>query len=377
MDEVPPYLHCKNLPKLTRLKAPAKPRHLTHYPQESLHAMIYVIIANWNGATDLAECVESLLHLATSEVTILICDNGSSDDSRSRLSSLCSGDRPAYHTPAWAMVPTGESHKLSALSDYYADEQLNGFNIRWVAIGDNIGFAAASNIGMKCAFVDHRAEYVWLLNNDTIVHPLALNMLISTAETSGAGLVGSTLLHYDRPDTIQAIGGYYNFYTAHGKEILNGCKYTDIAKNGNISSPITYPIGASMLVSRKFYEAVGPMSEKYFLYFEELDWCARATSIPIAWSKGSIVYHKGSSSTGGDEGPIGVYYKSRSRLVFFRTHYPARQWIPYVRSLLQALRFLIKGRTDLSNAVLESLSDVYSGRELTHFLRRKQTSGWE
>lgn len=106
--------------------------------------LVYIIILNWNGWQDTVECVVSCLNLRHDNCRILIVDNGSTDGSETFL-------RKRF--PDTELIQTGE----------------------------NRGFAGGNNIGISHAMANG-ADYVWLLNNDTIVDPDSLSELIRVAK---------------------------------------------------------------------------------------------------------------------------------------------------------------------------------------------------
>lgn len=151
---------------------------------------------------------------------------------------------------------------------------------------------------------------MWLLNNDTEVQPDSLTRLVERAqEDDSIGIVGSTLLYHHNRRRVQALGGArYNRWLGVAKHIGEGQNWDKIKDNirrDEIERQMDYVVGASMLVSRRFIEAVGLMSEDYSLYFEELDWAIRGKKkgFRLAWAPDSIVYHKEGATTGGGPDP--------------------------------------------------------------------------
>ena len=112
---------------------------------------------------------------------------------------------------------------------------------------------------------------------------------------------------------------------------------------------MVYVIGASMLVSRPFLQAVGLMQEDYFLYFEEIDWAERARRhakpFRLGFASGSVVYHKVGASAGTHaRSVLSVRYYTRNRLRFLKRFYPAhlgaaRRWLFW-----EGVRALLRGR---------------------------------
>jgi GT2 family glycosyltransferase len=206
------------------------------------------VVINWNGWQDTLACVEALLKQDYPALQIVVVDNASTDDSVKRI-------RAAF--PQIALVQ--------------ADE--------------NRGFAAGSNIGIRLA-MENGAEFVWLLNNDTIAPPGTLGKLVAAAETDAkVGIVG-TVLHYPKsPSAIQAWGGgsirpwmgYVTHYYSPSKLEEN--------------SFVTF---ASVLLRREMLEHTGLLDDQYFMYFEDADLCfrAKAAGWKLAVAGGTCVLHK-------------------------------------------------------------------------------------
>jgi GT2 family glycosyltransferase len=225
----------------------------------------------------------------------------------------------------------------------------------------NHGFAGGCNVGIRFAMARGDADFVWLLNNDTIVEPDALSALVARANAGDApGIVGSTLCFFDAPQTVQAHGGgTFNPDHALSGHIGEGearrpLTEADVAR---IESQMVYVIGASMLVSRRFLDVVGPMQEDYFLYFEEIDWAERARRCTppfgLAFAAASVVYHKVGASAGThSRSLLSVNYYTRNRLRFLKRFYPAhlaaaRRWL-----LWEGIRAMLKGRLSAARVVL-------------------------
>jgi GT2 family glycosyltransferase len=296
---------------------------------------VYIIIVNWNGWQDTVECLQSLQHLEYAPFTVIVCDNGSSDDSVSRIRN-------------WA-----DQQKLSHIEYQRVEAEAGGqadLN-PWLALintGANLGFAGGNNVGLRYALARGDAKYCWLLNNDTLVEPDALTHLVARMERQpSAGVCGSTIrLHHD-PERIQALGGghycrwiglpwHYGRFTRPRKAI----------NQERAESWMNYVEGASMLVSRQFLEEIGLLCEDYFLYFEEADWAIRAKGrFSLGYAPKSVVYHKVGGSIGTSSNPARMSYTSdyfniRNRLLFTRRFYPAALptvWLVIAGALLLRL----------------------------------------
>jgi GT2 family glycosyltransferase len=254
-------------------------------------AAVAAVVLNWNSWRDTIMCVESLLRSQRAPDRIIICDNGSSDDSAERLLE--------WTNASTAAVP-----------------------VAFIPLPCNLGYAGGNNIGMEYAMRDG-ADFVWILNNDTVVDCDALGRMMEVAEADRAiGIVGSKLLRFDAPDTIQALGGGYIVpILCHDTQLGAGEK-TGFA--GTAPIELDHLIGASLLVRVDAIRAVGLIDESYFLYREETDWCIRMRR--AGWSlyccPEAVVWHKQSHSIG-FKSPLHDYYAVRNMLALVRKFYPA------------------------------------------------------
>lgn len=262
--------------------------------------LVWIVLLNWNGWRDTDACLNSLAALNYSNFRVVVVDNASSDGSEGRLRAL---------HPELTLLQSGA----------------------------NLGFAGGNNIGLRYALANG-AAYVWLLNNDTLVEPDALGELVQKMRGNPAlGLCGSTLLYEAQRDTVQALGGArYNRWLGTVAHIGQHQPFrSDIDTDRGsmdevaVERQLDYLIGASTLVSRAFLEEVGLLQEDYFLYFEELDWAARAKgTFGLGYAAKSLVYHKEGSSIGGSDAAkdsksyTSDFYSLRNRVRFTKRFYP-------------------------------------------------------
>jgi GT2 family glycosyltransferase len=175
------------------------------------------------------------------------------------------------------------------------DDKANNARLILIQTGGNLGFAGGNNVGLRYALSRDDFQYVWLLNNDTVIKADALTALVrGMQENPGAGMCGSTLPFYHDPDMIWALGGAtYNKWLCKTECIGLRAPLSRTISKTEVESNMAYLAGASMLVSKAFLRAVGLMNERYFLYFEELDWALRAKNrFRLIFAPNSIVYHK-------------------------------------------------------------------------------------
>ncbi|RCK78462.1 MAG: Glycosyl transferase, family 2 [Candidatus Ozemobacter sibiricus] len=287
----------------------------------------WVVVINWQRWFDTALCLESLLRSDEPDYGVVVCDNGSQDESFERLQAWARGDiriAPPAH-PELARLVTPPLEKPIPYHVVKPQEPTvpplprpGGGRLILIRNEHNHGFAAGNNTALQYLLANHAVRFVWILNNDTIVRPEALRLLRERAERDPRiGMVGSTLRCFDHPDQIQAFGGA-TYDAVRG--LVTPLGYHSSASSpfpplSDVESRMDYVIGASMLVSRAFLDKVGLMDADHFLYFEELDWALRGRQqgYRLAWVPESVVFHKEGSST---ESNRGVRHPGKQRADF-------------------------------------------------------------
>lgn len=317
--------------------------------------LVYIVVINFKGWYDTIECLESLFRLKYTNYRIVVCDNASGDDSLERIADWANGALPVVRqneTLDWLTTPpvekpisflrmrAGDAVSTSAIAE----------KLILVQSESNLGFAGANNIGLRMALANPHVDYVWLLNNDTVVEPGALSAMLDHMRCQPqAGICGSTLLYYDDPTVVQACGGSsYNRWFARGNHLGQGARWEKAPLPEAMESLMRYVVGASMLTRRRFLEEVGLMDERYFLYFEEIDWALRGSPrFALAYSPHAIVYHKEGASIGSSttkkQGPLAEFYLARNRLLFTWTYYPYALPSTCGAILISAMRRLSSG----------------------------------
>ncbi len=299
--------------------------------------LVYVVLLNWNGWKDTIECLESVFRMDYPHFRVIVCDNDSHDGSlghvkawaEGRLTAapfavpLASAGQPLAKPLAWV-----EYDRWQAEAGGNADEQAA---LVLIQTGANLGFAGGNNVGLRYAQARADHGYAWLLNNDTVVQPDALSQLVRHMQRRpGAGICGSKLVFYHRPEMVQAWGGSsYNEVRGYVTPLGMFQPVTAAFDVDDIERQMAYVVGASMLVSAGFLRDIGLMAEDYFLYSEEIDWACRAKGrYTLAYAGDSVVYHKeggsiGSSSTGA-QSSLAIHYLYRNRVRFIRRFYRPR-----------------------------------------------------
>ncbi|MDF1690464.1 MAG: glycosyltransferase family 2 protein [Cycloclasticus sp.] len=312
-----------------------------------------IVILNWNGWKDTIECLESLSGLEHQNFSVIVVDNDSSDSSKEKILS-------------WALEPTcslnfcGEKNEADCAS---LNGTIKSADLIYVQSSRNGGFAAGNNLGIKLA-LGVGCEYIWLLNNDTVVAPKSLMALEEKFRSvPDIGMCGSILCYYDDRNQVQAVGGVkFNYLTAKGKQMGQGLHIKDkqLAEIADLSP--TYIAGASLFMSVDFLHDVGFMEESYFLYYEEIDWAARAfPKWKVATAKSSIVYHKEGGSIGTDSrskrSSLSQYYLNRNLIRFYILRKPWLLPVAGFRVLREIFKLFLKKEFSLMNVTVHALVD--------------------
>jgi len=207
------------------------------------------------------------------------------------------------------------------------------------------------------------SQYVWLLNNDTVVEQDSLlNMVSYSSGKSFKNLCGSKLVFYDDPLFVQAYAGAsYNKWTGNATSLGKLFKTNKAVNVPDVEKKLSYIMGASWLIPVSFLTDIGLMEDSYFLYYEEIDWCIRGKeSYQLCYADNAIVYHKegksiGSSSDKTKTSLFSDFYLFRNKLIFTRKYYPKALIPVYFATFLQAMNRLRRKQIDKAKLIIKIL----------------------
>ena len=306
---------------------------------------VAIIVLNWNGWRDTIECLESVLRNDYPNYQVIVVDNNSPNNSMEYIKVWAEGrqevltpapSHPLYHLshpPVKKPIPyvyytreEAESGGGPELEEKLKDKIPEGVTTKYplvfIQTGENLGFAGGNNVGIRYALAKDNFEYIWLLNNDTVIDKSALSEMVKLIESnSKIGVVGSKLLFYDKPNTIQAIGGGKINKWTKVPEPIGRLESDNVKRSKKLD--LDHIIGASMLIRKKIIEEVGFMDESFFMYLEETDWCIRIKKAgwKLFYCPRSKIWHK-EGKTIGNKNPIQDYYIVRNCFYFVTKNYP-------------------------------------------------------
>lgn len=248
--------------------------------EEHRMGLTSIIILNWNGMKFTRPCIQSVHKNTAMPFEIIAIDNGSKQAEIEELRQMLK----------------------------------KGFINRLIENKANIGFAAANNQGMRQA----KGDYIFLLNNDTIVPKNWLKEITKIAESDKTiGIVGTNL-----PASSQDKNVYYG-----ARVSLNGSVRYKVEKKrqGMKEIEVDQVGGAALLIKRKAFEAIGELDQGFSpIYFEETDYCARArkADFKVIFTPNVEIIHFGSEITKKQPGKWMYVVLKKNRVRYMLLHFP-------------------------------------------------------
>lgn len=194
----------------------------------------------------------------------------------------------------------------------------------------NLGFSGGNNIGIQYA-LKNGYKFIGILNNDTIIDENMIDILLNKVDYNT--LVTPKMYYYNQSDILWYAGGYINYFKGEAFHIGMGEK-----DYGQYDSErlVEFATGCCWLACRDVFEKMSGLSEEYFMYCEDTDFCLRCKreGIRIRFVPSAKLWHKvGASSEG--ESVLTTYYRNRNRLYLIKKH--KLGVIPYYFTLLSRL----------------------------------------
>lgn len=292
---------------------------------------VQIVILNWNGYKDTIGCLASVFALEYRDFGVVVCDNGSTDGSLERIrewaaqGDLVSTSGDDHELPKRA-ITGGPIHFVEYDRETAETGGLGDTHERLALIrnGKNLGFAGGTNVGLRYLLARANAEYVWLLNNDTVVAPSALRELVDRAEADSlCGAVGGTLFEQREPDRVQEMGGA-TVSSWHGmvKVLGRGLPASDPRPR---ELELDYVSGGCVLVRSEVLTRVGLLDERFFIYGEDVDWGLRMrqAGLRLLYAPAAHIWHQGSASSM-RASPTHDYHNIRGSLLLIHKHHPSR-----------------------------------------------------
>lgn len=289
---------------------------------------IAIVILNFNGEDDTKECLWSIDNLSKKNFKILsiVIDNGSK-----------------------------EVFKIDG-SDFKTGE------LKIIRSENNLGFTGGNNLGIKYA-LEKKADYILIINNDTIIDPRLIEELLAISEKNEtSGIIGPKIyfakgreFHKERyknselGKVIWYAGGVMDW-----KNIVGYHRGVDEVDNAQYEQEVEtdFASGCCMFIKKEVFEKIGFFNEKYFLYYEDSDFNQRAkkANYKIIYAPKAILWHKNARSAGGSGSTLQDYYITRNRLLFGFRYGSFRAKAALVK---ESFKTLLNGRKWQKRGVLD------------------------
>ena len=242
---------------------------------------VWAVVLNYNGAAVLGEC----------------------------LRSLCKQDYPNFHILVVDNASTDGSEKIAG--------EIEGIEL--VRNEENLFFAGGNNVGIRHA-IDAGADYIVLINNDTVSDPALISALVTAIEADkDAGIAGPKIYYHERPDVIWSAGGLVDF--GKGWVRHRGIRQQDKGRFDSVAE-VDYVTGCCLMFSREVFSFLQGLDESFPMYYEDTDFCTRArkTGYKIIYVPDGKMWHKISFSSGGEFAWKKIKRRIRAGWKFFGKH---------------------------------------------------------
>lgn len=235
---------------------------------------VAVVILNYKVKDYTLACIRSVRKSSYPNIEIIVVDNNSQDD---------------------------------------LEKEISGFReVKFIQAHANLGYTGGNNLGIKQALKDN-ADYVFILNPDTEVKPDCIQRLIVGMVNEGVAVAGSKILFADHK-TIWFAGGIMDL-----ANVLHGHRGVDEKDKGQyeVASETDYVTGGAMMVRSDVFQKIGFLDDRYFMYYEDSDFCFRAkkAGFKIFYFPSAVIYHENAKSAGLGS-PFQDYFITRNRMLF-------------------------------------------------------------
>lgn len=290
--------------------------------------LVIVLVLNTNRREDVLACLASLRISAYRNWKAVVLENGSTDGSCEAIQR----DFPEVH-----LVP----------------------------LARNLGYAGNNNLGLTEALASG-ADWILLLNEDTVVAPDCLSKLIEAGEADPRiGIVGPMVYHFDAASVIQSAGGKLDrvWSGVHiGQNELDRGQYRE-------TRAVDWISGCGILIRAVMLREIGCLDERYFYYWEETELCirARAHGWKVVHVPSARIWHKGVQKNYRPS-PSVTYYDTRNRLLTLSKHHaPASAWLGTCLQLARtltswSLRPKWRDKRTHRDAMWQGITDYWRGR---------------
>lgn len=253
---------------------------------------VSILIPTWNNVDELVECLASVrtLDYPRERLEIVVFDNGSSDGTDGRVETLFADMR----ADGWGRLIVARSPR-----------NLGAFGGRAAAL----------------AWLGRGGDFVLSLDDDVVVAPDSLRLLVGAAAAGGTAVVGARIVYDDRPEEVASGAGYFNRWLGTYDE-----------RRPDTRTACDFVTSCGCLLRRGPLASVGGFDADFFTSHGDVDLCLtlRDRGFTVLYEPAAVIRHK--VARGGTRDPQRIYYVYRNKLLVLRKHLP-RGRRPFVFAL--------------------------------------------
>ena len=289
--------------------------------------LVVAVILNWNKAQESADCVLALRGQTHPNLRVIVVDNGSPENAMGPLHDL---DTPFL----------------------------------LLRNGTNLGFTGGVNTGIRRA-LSEGADFIWLVNNDAVPAPNALELMLSVLQADARiGLASPMIRNGDAGDEVEFCGGLWEAGAFQATDDAATYEHWHETRPRQI-----WLVGTALLLRRELVEVVGLFDDRFFAYWEDNDYSVRSIQAGyrnVVVPKAVVRHWSGTPKTDpGSKPPHYHYYMARNEVMFLRKHVALRKSVkPMVWAISRQFKKIERLRASPGSidAILCGLCDGLLGR---------------
>lgn len=247
---------------------------------KTIQPKVAAVVLNYKAVEDSKNCVRSLKQCGYPNLEIILVDNASQDGS------------------------------VEELARTFPDLPL-------IVQSTNLGYAGGNNAGIRHA-LGMNADYILISNDDVEVEKGFLERMVEIMEAdSSVGIVSPKVFRASSRDEVMAAVGEFNWWLCTGTD--RG-RDQEALHSATLECDVDYVPGVLFLVRREVFETLGLLDERFFMYFEDVEFSRRVkTRYRMVYTARSVAFHKGGAGRGwGNYSALYLYYHTRNRIWVFK-----------------------------------------------------------
>lgn len=310
------------------------------------NSRVAILIVGYRNPQDVKACLAALSRMAPEpRFDVFICENGGPEWFE-KLSKALLGPQepcqPVEQEPDFFHLPI--PRLIDVITFVLKDRSARV----WIGCAaENLGYAGGINVWVETILANDDWKGIWVLNPDSEPEPKALQALVKRSTMGNKGMVGSTIVPTISEGRVHCRAGHHWRKSRTNLALIGFGEPLDASVDlHGIESKLDCIAGGSMYLTRECLKKIGPMDERFFLFYEDADWSVRAKQLGLGYAADSIVPHKGGTTIGSarlrsERSRLSVYLESRNHIHFVRLHW--RRYLPLAIGLgcVYAITYLV------------------------------------